>query len=478
VSPPFLDERHAPMTAPTMSPGGSGAPQPHVEPLASPHRSDATSTLIVILVTAFILATVGIWVAHDGWQNLSKGWLEGWISLSQISGLLASAVGLVGLMLVARLRSVERRLGLDRMFVWHKWLGGTMAVLVWIHILASVLAWSEGESLWTAILDLTGRQSYMAIATVGALLLTVVAVSSMRSIRRQMSYETWYFVHLTAYAALAFAFPHEVDLGGDFLTDHLAWWFWVGAHVAVVVALLWGRWGRVAWSMMRPLRVMSVTPVAPATVELRLSGRRLPEIEAESGQFAMLRPLRPRLWWQPHPFSLSAAPTTRGLTFTIKDRGDASGAITRLKVGDRVAVEGPFGVLTTDALDPERRLVLIVGGVGIAPARALLQRLPAHAKVGREPIVLFRARHVDDLVHYDEIRELAERRKVFNLVGASVSLAVDDPFAPSELLAAIPDLVQRQAFVCGPERMIAAARSGLRSAGMPRAHVHYEHAWW
>jgi predicted ferric reductase len=468
------------MTAPAIPDGDSTMPGLATEPLPSPQRSAASAASILAAVTAFIVVTVGIWVAHDGWSNLSQGWLEGWTSLSQITGLLASAVGLVGLVLVARLRSVERRIGLDRMFVWHKWLGGSMAVLVWIHILASLLAWSEGETFWTAVVDLTGRQSYMAIATVGSILLTVVALSSLRSFRRQMSYETWYFVHLTAYAALALAFPHEVDLGGDFIASHIAWWFWVGAHVAVVIAILWGRWGRAVWSMIRPMRVMSISPVAPSTVELRLGGRRLPEIEAESGQFAMLRPLQPRLWWQPHPFSLSAAPTTRGLTFTIKDRGDASGAITRLRVGDRVAVEGPFGVLTTDVLDPERRLVLIVGGVGIAPARALLQRLPAHAKVGREPIVLFRARHVADLVIVDEIRELAERRggKVFNLVGASVSLAVDDPFSPGELLAAIPDLLQRQAFVCGPERMIAAARAGLRGAGMPRSSVHYEHAWW
>ena len=459
----------------TRAPSGSLS-----EPLPTPHRSGAAGPVLIGLVAALGLVVVGLWISHGAIRELSRGWLEGWTSLSQISGLLASAVGLVGLVLVARLTFIERRLGLDRMFVWHKWLGGSMAVLVWIHVLTSLLAWTEGESLWTAIVDLTGRQSYMAIATVGAVMLTAVALTSMRSIRRQMSYETWYFIHLTSYAALAFAFPHEIDLGGDLIFDRAAWWFWVMIHVAVIAALLWGRWGRVLVSMLRPLRVVSVETVAPSTVELRLGGPRLANRAAEAGQFATLRPLRWRLWWQPHPFSLSAAPTTSGLTFTIKDRGDASGAITRLEVGDRVAVEGPFGVLTVDELDPERKLVLIVGGVGIAPARALLQRLPTHAKVGREPVVLFRARSIDELVHYDEIKQLAERRggKVFNLVGSSVSLAVDDPFASNELLAVMPDLVQRQAYVCGPERMIAAARAGLRRAGMSRSNIHFEHSWW
>lgn len=465
------------MNSPSVS---TGPPTDLTVPLPSPRRSTAATPVLVGLVVAFAVVVVGLWIDHDGIGELTKGWLEGWTSASQLSGLLASAVGLVGLVLVARLTFVERRLGLDRMFVWHKWLGGSMAVLVWIHVITSILAWTEGESLWTAIVDLTGRQSYMAIATVGAVMLTAVALTSMQSIRRQMSYETWYFIHLTSYAALAFAFPHEIDLGGDFIFDRAAWSFWVAIHVAVLAALIWGRWGRVVVSMVRPLRVLSVEPVAPSTVELRIGGPRLSTRAAEAGQFATLRPLRWGLWWQPHPFSLSAAPSTDGLTFTIKDRGDASGAMTRLRVGDRVAVEGPFGVLTVDELDPERRLVLIVGGVGIAPARALLQRLPVDSTVGREPIVLFRARSVDELVHYDEIKLLAERRggKVFNLVGSSVSLAVDDPFAASELLTVMPDLPQRQAYVCGPERMIAAARAGLRRSGMSRSHIHYEHSWW
>lgn len=452
----------------------------HRTPLPAPHRSTVASPVLAACTAGYLLVVIGLWVDNGGVGALDDGWLEGWTSVSQLTGLLASAVGLVGLVLVARLTLVERRLGLDRMFVWHKWLGGTMAVLVWFHIVASLLAWSEGESFWTAVVDLTGRQPYMAIATIGALLLTMVAVTSMRSVRRRMSYETWYFLHLLAYFALAFAFPHEIDLGGT-LSDHrVAWWFWVVTHVAVIVALVWGRWGRALVSILRPLRVESITTIAPGTVELRLGGRPLGRVEAEAGQFAVLRPLTSRLWWQPHPFSLSATPTTDGLTFTIKDRGDASGAITRLRVGDRVGLEGPFGTLTLDTLDPARRLVMIIGGVGIAPARALLQRLPLDVEIGRGPIVLFRARQLSDLVHYDEIRALAERRggTVFNLVGPSISLAVDDPFSAHELLGAIPDLASRQAYVCGPERMIAAARNGLRRAGMSRSAIHHEHAWW
>lgn len=431
-------------------------------------------------LVAFCLVVVGMWVVKGGFGDLTAGWVSAWTSLAQITGLLASAAALVGLVLVARLRCIEHRAGLDRVFVWHKWLGGTLAVLVGVHVATSVVAWSDGQGWWQALIDLTGRESYMAAATVGALLVAVVTVSSMRSIRRSLSYETWYFVHLTAYAALGLAFAHEVVLGGEFTGGGLACWFWVLVHVAVLAALVWGRWGSVLRSVVRPLRVVAVRPAAPGTVEITIGGHSLGRVEADSGQFAMLRPLVGRLWWQSHPFSLSAEPTTAGLTFTVKDRGDASRAIAELPVGTRVAVEGPYGALRPDELVAGHRLVMIVGGVGVAPARALLQRLPHTPGPGDAPIVLFRARTTAELVHFEDIRALTEQRggKVLTLVGPSATLAVGDPFSATSLRSAIPDLTDRQAFVCGPERLIAASRAGLRAAGVPSSRIHFERSWW
>ncbi len=429
---------------------------------------------------AFGAVVLGIWAVPGGMGQLTAGWSSAWTSLSRVSGLTASAVGLVGLVLVARLRSIERRAGLDRIFVWHKWLGGTMAILVAVHVVASLVAWSDGQGWWNSLVDLTGREPYMAAATVGALLLTVVTVSSMSSMRRRLSYETWYFVHLTAYAALALAFGHEVVLGGDLAGGGPAWWFWVAVHLAVIGALIAGRWGPTLRAALFPLRVESVTAAAPGTVELTLGGRHLHGLEADSGQFAVLRPLVGRLWWQAHPFSLSAEPTTAGLTFTIKDRGDASLAMTELPVGTRVAVEGPYGVLTPDVLDPDRRLVVIVGGVGVAPARALLQRLSTEITAGDAPVVLFRARTEAELVHEQDLRAVVARHggRVLTLVGRTAALAVGDPFAAPSLRSVIPDIGERQAFVCGPERLVAAARSGLRAAGVPRRHIHFDRSWW
>lgn len=444
-------------------------------PLPRPAAGAVLATDLAAVLGGFAVVLVGMWVRHGGLTRLTGGWAEVWTSLSQLTGLLASGTGLVGLALVARPRAVERRYGLDRLFVWHRVLGETMAVLVGAHVAAGIAEWSASGTVGEAVADLTGREPYMAAATVGALLIGVVTVSSLRSIRRRLSYETWYFVHLLAYVGFALSFAHTITLGGDLADDRLARWVWVGAHVAVGLWLVWGRWGRLLGAFTRPLRLAEVRPLNDDTAEVRLAGPGLRFVRGDAGQFALLRPLSPRLWWQAHPYSLSAAPDTDGLRFTVKRRGDASGALLELPVGTRIAVEGPYGACTPDVIG-DRPALFVVGGVGIAPVRALLQRLPATSR----PVVLYRAHRVEDLVHLDELHQLCQARGgiVHTLVGPTARLATKDPFSAAVLRRAAPDVAERVVVLCGPERLLAAARTGLLAAGVPADRIHYERVWW
>jgi predicted ferric reductase len=455
---------------------GGGPPPPPVRatPLRRPAASRLHSTDVAAVVGAFLLLVTGTWIRHGGARALVAGGEPSWTSVAQLSGLWTSAAGLLGLVLVCRPRSLERRYGLDRLFVWHRYLGETMAALLGVHVASSLVAWSQ-TGVWGAVSDLTGREPYMAGATVGAVLVGAVTVSSLRSVRRHLAYETWYFVHLTAYLGLALSFMHTVTLGGDFSTDVVTRWVWIALHVGVLVWLVWGRWGRLAVACTRPLRIASIRPVSPDTATVQLTGSSLARFTGDAGQFFFLRPLRPGLWWQSHPFSLSAAPTRQGLRFTVKGRGDASQAMAKLPVGTKVVVEGPYGACTPDVVAGDK-ILFVAGGVGVAPVCSLLQRLDPSSR----PIVLYRARSFDELVHLDELRQLAEARggTVLTMLGRTTSLAVRDPFAPSVLKWAVPDLAERVAVLCGPEAMLHAARRGLIAAGTPSSRIHFERPWW
>ena len=449
--------------------------QPSRTRLAAPRPSRLIDTDLAAALTVFAVCIVGLWIRHGGIAALSNGWIDGWASLSRLTGLLASAFAVLGVVLAGRPASLERLYGMDRLFVWHRVLGDVMGILLALHVATGTAGWIAHSGLSKTLGDLIGGEPYMGLATVGSIIVGLVVVSSLKSLRRRISYETWYLVHLSVYFGFAVSYGHQIVLGTDMSDDQVARWFWAALHIAAVGVVVWGRWGRLVVSCLRPLRVVESRQVAPGVTALSLGGANIGRFRAASGQFAYLRPMRRGMWFKSHPFSLSAAPTRGAMRFTIKDLGTGSAATMGLPVGSRVAVEGPYGVTTSDVFH-ERKALFIIGGVGVTPARAMLEDLPR----GSDPIVLYRARKPSELVHVDELRALTERigGQVLTLVGPTSALADRDPFGPARLTSLIPQLTDRIAVVCGPERLVHAARAGLRAAGMPDQQIHYERVWW
>lgn len=455
--------------APNGSRPSSGIPLP----TSAYTRLDANA--VFALASAVVAVVLALWVRHGGFSDLSRGAQPVATSLTKLTGLAASFAGLGGLVLAGRPVALERRYGLDRLFIFHRILGETMALLVGAHVVAGVFDWGITGGYWSAIVDVTGRQTYMALATVGALIIGAVTISSLRSIRRRLSYEAWYFMHLLAYAGLAISFSHEIVWGGTFSDDWLARWIWIGLHIGIAAVLVRGRWGRLIDSIVRPLRVGSRRVLNDESAEIRLVGSVLRSRTGDAGQFVFIRPLVRGLWWQAHPFSLSGAPTTGGMQISVKALGDASTAIANLPVGTKVAVEGPFGACTTDVIGDDR-VLFVVGGIGVTPVMAMLERLGRHHR----PIVLYRASREEDLVYLSDLERLTAERggEVMTLVGPTARLAIKDPFSSRVLRSAIPDVANRVAVLCGPERLLWAARAGLKDAGVPPSRIHFERPWW
>jgi ferredoxin-NADP reductase len=185
------------------------------------------------------------------------------------------------------------------------------------------------------------------------------------------------------------------------------------------------------------------------------SGRRLDRLAVSGGQFFKWRFLTKELWWHAHPYSLSALPQPPYLRVTIKGLGDQSRAIAGLKPGTRVAIEGPYGAFTHHVRRTDR-VTLIGAGVGITPLRALLEDLPATVDVS----VIVRASTPEDIVHRDEVATLVAQRggQFHEVIGSRREVRFD----ARTLRRLVPDLAERDLYICGPggfsENIVAAAR--------------------
>ena len=449
---------------------------PTVERLAPAPRTRAIDSDVLIFFVFAAAVVTGAWAVNGGWDELSGGISQWWRAFASLSGIWTGLCAIFGLILAARMPWMERSLGLDRMLIWHRIAGDMMGLLLGVHVFTSVMAEMRMRGgLWSTILDLTGREPYMAWAAAGTFIITVVIISSLKNLRNKLSYETWYLMHLTSYIGIALSFSHQITLGTVLSGDKLIRFLWGVLFVYAIVLVAAARWSSVITSMRHPLRVEEVRFETDDTISVVLGGRNIENYAGEGGQFIMVRQLKRGHWWKANPYSLSAAPTSAGMRITVKDRGDASNALFSLRPGDKVSVEGPYGTATPEIFDDARPL-FIAGGVGVTPVRALLETLDMNSR----PLVLLRARKIEDIPHYREIVRLTEERggEIRLVLGRTAQLKTADPFSAPILSSLIPDLSNCVAFVCGPTSLTFAARKGLHEAGLPKSRIHLELPWW
>ena len=463
-------------TMATAAPGSAAQHPPRARALDHAPTTHAVDSDVALFLVFFAAVIVGVWAVNDGWSTITDGWSGFWRGTASLSGLLTSVSAMVGLLLATRLPWMERALGLDRVLIWHRIAGDSMGVILGVHIASSVIADMKMRGGFVdTVLDLTGREPYMALTAVGASIIGIVVVTSLKDIRQRFSYETWYFIHLTAYVGIVISYSHQITLGSMLSGDKLLRWLWGILSAYVLLLVLLGRWTGILSSARHPLTVREIHHETDNTVAVTLGGRNIDRYQGEGGQFVVLRMLKRGQWWKANPYSLSSAPTTDGMRITIKDRGDASAATFALRKGDKVAVEGPYGIATSALFEGSRPL-FIAGGVGVTPVRAMLETLPRNSR----PLVLLRARTTDDIPHFKEICGMAEERggDVRLVLGRTVQLKGRDPFSPRILNSLVPDLRNCVAFVCGPTSLTFAARKGLIESGLPKSRVHLELPWW
>jgi ferredoxin-NADP reductase len=200
-----------------------------------------------------------------------------------------------------------------------------------------------------------------------------------------------------------------------------------------------------------------------------MTGRGLDRLHARPGQFFLWRFIARGSWWTSHPFSLSAAPTDKTFRITVKALGDHTSRMGKIRPGTRVIAEGPFGVFTAAARRREKAL-LVAGGIGITPVRALLDELDG------DVVVVYRAFSAPDIVFFDELQQLSDERgtELRYVIGDHASGEGAQLLSPDHLRDLVPDLDQRDVFLCGPPAMIKHAESSLRRAGVPRRDLHVE----
>ena len=219
-----------------------------------------------------------------------------------------------------------------------------------------------------------------------------------------------------------------------------------------------------------PFEVIAKRRETHDTVTLELAA---PDgFECRPGQFNMLYPFG----IGESAISISGDPSdTDRIVHTIRRVGPVTAALHELELGDHVGVRGPFGTSWPMVEAEGKDLVIVAGGIGLAPVRPAIYEALDNRKRYEQFVLLYGARTPEDLVFQNELREW--RSRFDTEVEVSVDGAGPDyrgsvgvvtrfiPGAPFD-----PD--NTVAMVVGPEIMMRFTVTELRKRGVPADQIY------
>jgi NAD(P)H-flavin reductase len=221
----------------------------------------------------------------------------------------------------------------------------------------------------------------------------------------------------------------------------------------------------------RPFRVEQRRQDTRDTVTLVLEPLDGAPLPFDAGQFTMLD----AFGTGEVPISISGDPTRPGpLEHTVRDVGSVTHALVRSEAGTLLGVRGPYGT-GWGALDGAGGdLLVVAGGIGLAPLRPALLEALARREVFGRLVLLYGARTPDDVLFAGQLRSWRDRH------GVEVAVTVD--YGTPEWtgrVGLVTSLIPRAGFdprntlalVCGPEVMMRYVATALLDRGVPADRV-------
>ncbi|MDA0150739.1 ferric reductase-like transmembrane domain-containing protein [Vibrio sp. Makdt] len=408
------------------------------------------------IIWAMIATMSAFWFAMEPQLFASNNVFEWRSAMIQYSGILSLMLMSITMVLAMRLPMVENWLkGMDKAYRVHKWLGiGGVALGVthwlWYQIPKSLVTFGilakpvrhdgsgpqtvlNGWEMWVNEL----RDIAQSIGEWGFYLLLVLLVASLWAVVKYKPFKLSHRLMSVAYLFIAF---HSVILLKRAYWGEPIYYLTVAFALVGSIAAIYSLLGLVG-RRNRHSATIALTRYFPQAEVMDLVLK--PDASWQghkAGQFAYLRFGNE----DPHPFTIVSGSEDSELRFLIKELGDfTDGLYERVKAGDTVRVEGPYGRLEFDLSKPQ---IWVAGGVGIASFFATLEALksePDHPRIE----LFYCTRGIDDHL-VDELLGLAHE--------VGVKLNVIDTLHSPRLNAGLianqcGDLNDYELYFCGPE---------------------------
>ena len=387
-------------------------------------------------------------------------------------GLLAFAIILVEFVLSGRFKSVASGIGMDVTMRFHQVMARTALLFAVVHPFLYRGTMSGGTRPWDTDRQLTVTTDFSSLSTGIAAYLLLPALVALAISRRHSDYryETWRLMHGLGALLIAGLLLHHAVYAGRYSANPELAWFWVAMTALAVGSLFYVYLVAPLLDRKRAWRVVSITRLSPKQWEVTVAPDRHAGLTYKAGQFVWLNIGHSAFSLHENPFSISSAPSNGpNVSFVIKELGDFTASLGQIEPGTRAYLEGPFGHLTADGHN-EPGIVMIAGGVGLAPLLGILRELRA-TRDPRKVCLIYGNRREEQILYRDELKDedvtyvLSEPPE-----GWPGETGVIDSGLLDRVLSA--DQFGEWLFMlCGPAAMMDSVEDHLLSRGTPSSRI-------
>ena len=418
-------------------------------------------TLVVYLLLIFLPLIVLLAAPMPAGREL-------WRDLSVALGFIGLSMAGLQFLPTARIPFLSDVFDLDLIYSIHHYTSILSVVLVFLHPVLllvnnpyTLLLLNPFTAPWRAQAGLIGLAS-----------LLLIAITSVLRKELKLGYNIWHAIHdLLALAIAVFALIHIVKVN-YYMSSPIMTYVWI------LEAFIWGfmtlyvRVIKPIQLMRRPFVVDQIIEEIPNTWSVFLKPLGHGGLDFNAGQVAWININSSPFTLHRNPFSISGSAHTReALRFTIKNSGDFTASIGKLKGGEKVYVDGPFGNFSLDDPLTKKGMVFLAGGIGSAPVMSILHTL-AEAK-DKRPLHFFYGNYdINNITFKKEIEALEKKLDLtvtHVLEKPSKKLKSETGFITREMLEGkLPKQFDQLCyFVCGPLPMIEAMEKHLRALASP-----------
>jgi predicted ferric reductase len=390
----------------------------------------------------------------------------------KVLGVTAAVLVFFQLLLISRLKFLDRIFSLNRIVAFHRINGIAIAFLALLHPILIIAA--ENFTIFPF-----EKRYWPEFLGVGVFIFILVLMTTANwRLMFNFAYDKWLRFHrLGTLVAIALMTIHILFVSETFKSGLPHTLVFVAAGINLV--LISRLWYRRFFPGKRRFVVSNVELAGKDAYSVDVRPHSGQISDHIPGQFAFITPVSASVPKEEHPFTISSTPSRPdALQFVIRSLGDWTSKINRLKAGETVFIDGPYGLFSHMVSSENKPIIMIAGGIGITPMLSML-RYMADVDDPRRILLIWSNKTKEHILFPEEFKGIENRLQHFHIIhiitrdsGGENEIGRLDQTKLEKLLKGWGR--KSSVFICGPFEMMKEMTRAVKKIGFSSARVYKE----